>query len=515
MTATAELKGEPSLFTRGNRKGLFATFLSIQLLAPCWGTSAFIQGVVHSESGFEGAVTVVNEETHDDIEIVTVSVPYLGVRGTPKSGRARIFLRRNDIEMGRPFPVLFSAFYEMDMARAKKWCNRGWAVAAPHYNLNAPGPSSGDGFNSVGDGFNLNHAIVLWVRRLPFVDRAHLHLDGQSQGGYVALGIAADFLPVEAVSVDAPVINWDYNLGYLEANKVAARFPQSDHQSSPLPFLYQVIPLVNQAYGTFGSDLALDRYYDLSPLSYLDRITSPVLVVWSTADMLVPLEQATRTRLGKLDGNLFPAGYIRDFEALTRCDKARKVFDESVPADRVHWEVLPLPKNAQEFRMSMWTDKDKQPKSRPESLDLPWSSKAQWSFCLLNEGGPAPWAGHRRCIWSISPDSFVAAHKEKPFGVGLLNQAKLDHLLQRYMGRLGRPLKLADGSDANRLNYALLEKRDVVAGLLDYARMGEAYARNLIALYAKSSRHPLGATLVIAALEREKASLDHKVSASR
>jgi hypothetical protein len=508
VPSVAEPKRETCLVPGSVGKRFLVGSLSVQLLFPCWGAFAFIQGVVKSESGFDGAVTVVKEETDSDIGVVTVNVPYLGVRGQPKLGQARIFLRRDDMKGGNLCPALFSAYYEIDLARAKKWCKQGWAVATPHCDPNALE-------SSIGDGFNLNHAIVEWVRRLPFVDRTRLHVDGQSQGGYVALGVAADFLPVEAVSADAPIINWDYNLCYLETNKVAARFPQSDYERSPLPFLCPVIPLVDKAYGAFGSNLTSDSYYDLSPLSYLERITSPVLVVWSTADLLVPLDQATRRRLSRFDRSRFPAEYVRDFDSLTHCDKARKVFEDAVPADSIHWEVLPLPKDADEFLMSMATGRQKQPARRPENIDLPWSTNHQWSFCLLNEGGPAPLASHRRYIWSISPDSFVAAHKQKPFGVALLNQAKLDYLLQRYMCQLDHPPKLADGSNATRLNYDLLEKRDVVAGLLDYAGMGEAYARNLIALYSTASRHPLGAVLDIVALEKEKGSLDHKLDAAR
>jgi hypothetical protein len=488
------------------RKRFLLGFMSAQLLFPCWGALAFVQVTVKSESGFEGAVTVAEEETDGDIRVVTVNVPYLDVRGKPKQGQARIFVRRDDLESGKPRPAIFSAYYELDMGRVRKWCKQGWVLATPHYGQYARE-------TSIGDGFNLDHAIVEWVRRLPFVDRTRLHVDGNSQGAYVALALAADFLPVEAVTADAPIINWDYSLCYLQTNKAAAEFGQSDYEKSPLPFLCPVIPLADQAYGIFGSNLTSDTYYDLSPLSYLGRIASPVLVTWSTADMLVPLEQATRTRLGKFDRTRFPAKYVRDFNSLTKCDKARKVFDEAVPADRIHWEVLPLPENTYEFVMAMATKGQKQPAKKPAYRDLPWSSTHQWSFCLLDEGGPAPLAGHRRCIWSAFPDSFVAAHKQKPLCLALLNQAKLDYLLQRYMHQVDHAPKLADGNNANRLNYDLLEKRDVLAGLLDYASVGNAYARNLIALYGSASRRPFGTALDIASLQKQKDFLDQKLSA--
>jgi hypothetical protein len=490
------------------RKRFLLGFMSAQLLFPCWWAFAFLQGAVRSESGFDGAVTVAKEETDGDIGVATVNVPYLDVGGKPKQGQARIFVRREDLESIKPRAAIFSAYYEMDVGRVRKWCKQGWVLATPHYGQH---PRE----TSIGDSYNLDHAIVEWLRRLPFVDRTHLHVDGSSQGGYAALAVAADFLPVEAVTADAPIINWDYNLCYLQTNKAAAKFGQSGYEKSPLPFMCPVIPLADQAYEIFGPNLTSETYYDLSPLSYLDRITSPVLVTWSTADMLVPLEQATRTRIGKFDRSRFPANYARNFDSLTKCDKARKVFDEVVSADRVHWEVLPLPANTYEFLMAMATGVQKQPAKRPENLDLPWSTNHQWSFCLLDEGGPAPLAAHRRYVWSLSADSFVTAHKQKAFGVALLNQAKLDYLLQRYMHQLDHPPKLADGNNANRLNYEVLEKRDVLAGLLDYASVGETYARNLIALYSTASRRPFGTALDIASLQKQKDSLDQKLFAGR
>jgi fermentation-respiration switch protein FrsA (DUF1100 family) len=482
--------------------------LLAQFLLACWATPAFANGPVRSETGFEGAVTVAKEQTDGDLHIVTADVPYLDVRGRPKSGQARLYVRGDGLEGGKPRAAMFTAYYELDLPGAKKWAKQGWVVVSPHYGQQARE-------NSAGNGFNLDHAIVQWVRRLGFVDRRRLHVDGSSQGGYVALALAADFLPVEAVTADAPIINWDYNLCYWQTNKAAAELGKTDYDKSPLPFLCPVIPLADQTFEVFGASLTSDTYYDLSPLAYLDRITSPVLATWSTADMLVPLDQVTRTRLGNFDPSRFPAGYVRDFDALTRCPKARKRLEEALPADQVHWEVLPLPQDTYEFLIGMATKGQKRPNKKPAYLDLPWSADHQWSVCLLDEGGPAPQASHRRYVWSAFPDSFIAAHRERPFGVALLNAAKLDYLLQRYMHQVEHAPKLADGRTANRLNYELLEKRDVVAGLLDYAGMGEAYARNLVALYATASRLPFGASLDIASLQKEKGLLERKLSAGR
>ena len=445
------------------------------------------------------------EATDGDIGIVTVDVPYLDIHGNPKSGQARIFIRRRDLERHKPIPIFFCAHYEKK--QPDQWCDAGWAVVTAHYGRYPMDVS-------IGDGFNLAHAIVEWARRLPFVDRKHLHVDGGSQGGYMALAIAADFLQVTAVSADSPVMNWDYTLGYWEVNKSATKYPQADATKSPLPFLCLVQVLADQSFAVFGSNLTSETYYELSPLSFLERITSPVLMICSTADMLVPMEAITRTRLGQVNPVHFPSGYVRDFNSLTGCSDARRVLDEVLPGNRVSWATLPLPKDTSEYLITTALAQ-KPANSGPGKRDLPWSKRHQWSICVLDEGGPTPGANHKRYVWSLSPDSFAKAYKQQPGGVGLLNQAKLETLLQRYQGRLDHAPKLADGTSANRLNYGYVEKLDVVTALLDYAQMGKAYAANLNTLYGAAKAHPLGDVLNVTTLQRAKKSLNVTLAASR
>jgi len=484
----------------GFRDRRWSGFLVAALVLPCCAVVASNRAVLKSESGFPGAVTVAAEESDGDLLVATANIPYLDVRAKPAAGQARLFVLRDGIKSGQPHPVFFSATYELEAAIARRWCSRGWIVVTPHYGQYGQQPA-------IGDGFNLDHAIVEWTRRLPLVDRSHLQVNGSSQGAYMALCLAADFLPIEAVTADAPILNWDYNLCYLLTNKAAAEFGHAAYDKSPLPFLCPVIPLADQAVQLFGSDLTSDNYYGLSPISFLDRVTSPVLLTWSTADMLVPLDQATRTRLARFDGSRFPTNYHRAFDLLTGCKQARKVLEDVVLPSSLHWDVLPLPENPTEFLMSIALAGQSPTLPKPAYQDLPWSPNHQWSFCLLDEGSPVPSAGHRRYLWSAFPDSFVAAYRQRPPAVALLNQAKLEYLLQRYTAHLDHPPSLAGGKSANRLNYAPIEEWDVVTGLLDYAGLGEAYAQNLRALYASGSRHPFGRDLDLAVLRKRRPSL--------
>jgi hypothetical protein len=240
----------------------------------------------------------------------------------------------------------------------------------------------------------------------------------------------------------------------------------------------------------------------MSPLSQVDRITNPVHIVCATGDMLVPLEQMT-SNVPAIDSARFPDGYMRDFDALTLCDAARKRFEDALPKGSYKVDVVPLQERSFELTLDIFQGKAKKPKGGPESLERPWSKDHQWSLCYLDEGPPTPYASHTSFEWATSPDSFVEFYQKEVPAPVILSGPKLERLLQRYAGRLEQVPALADGAPCNRLNYPLPEKLDVVQGLLDYTAMGPAHAERLTALYASASIKPLGDALDIELLKQE------------
>jgi hypothetical protein len=465
-----------------------------------WCADPFIKGAVPNEAGFEGATHIVEEAADGDFGYVTAEMPYLDVHGHTKMGQGRLIVRQQDLAANKPIPLFCHVHYEKDVGGAKHWCKLGWAVTTAHYG------KEGNGYPidvSPGDGFNLARAVIQWARRIPFIDRTHVHIDGGSQGGYMALAMSADFFPVAAATADFPVVNWAYNFSYFEANKALSKYPQTDMKNSPFPFLCAVTGLVDDSYKVFGNDLKSETWYYLSPISYLDAITNPVLVMCATGDMLVPLEQMTRKHLPPFDPTRFPEGYKRDFDSLTLCEPARKTFEELLPPEKVWVHMQPLQEDSFEVTLPMFTKEEKKPEKRPKNIDRPWSKDHQWSLCYLDEGGPSPYASHATYEWDITPDSFVEAHRTATPPPGLLTASKLDRLMQRYAGQVRNLPKLADGQPANRLNYPDAEKRDVLAGLLDYAQLGESYAERLQSLYHETALKPFGDTLDLNALRSE------------
>lgn len=457
-----------------------------------------IADAVPSESGFEGAVQVVEAAADGEFEYVTVNIPYRDVRGQAKTGQGRLVVRRADLESGKPLPAFCHVHYEKNVGGAKDWCRRGWAVATSHYGDPAQGGYALE--LAPGDSYNLSVALIQWVRRLPVIDRSRLHIDGGSAGGYMALAMGAHHFPVTAVTADSPVANWPYNLNYLEANKPASGYGKLDLKASPTPYLTAVTMLSDWAYGVFGKDLASDSYYDLSPISYLDRITCPTLVLTATGDMLVPPEQYTAEHVYAVEAALFPEGYVRDFEKLAPTDKSRRRLVDLL-GDKIETFLVERPAEVPELTLAMARGEEKEPKT-PKNIDRPWSKTKQWSLVMLDEGPALPHSPHSRYKWGQSPDGFVEAHRKQAPAPELLTAAKLDWLLQRYEGNLAPVPKLADGTPCNRLNFDGLEKRDVAAGLLDYAAMGPEHEARLKSLYAEAARKPFGDTLDLEQLRR-------------
>ncbi len=474
----------------------------------------FLEGYIQSEQGIDGAVTVVEyglDEKDPDFGYATVEIPYRDIEGNPKNGQGRLYIRRQDLESGKPVPPLCHVHYEKDLGGAKHWCERGWAVATSHYGSRDNGEYPLE--LCIGDSNNLSRALIEWVRRLPFIDRAHLHIDGGSAGGYMALAMSADMFPVCATTADVPVCNWAYNLNYFDANRPVSGYPMSGVEGaealkkSPLPIVYIVSVLIEQSMDVFGKDLSADAYYLVSPIAYLDRIANPVMIQCATGDMLVPIDQMFRNVEHPFDPAEFPEGYVRDFDKLTLCKKARVRVDECIPKERLNVVKMPLQEGMHEIKLAYFLKEEEEPPPPPE-LNRPWDEDKQWNVVVLDEGSPKPYSPHSRYKWNTTPYGFAEAYQKATPDPSILNGPKLERLLQRYVGKLDGMATLAKtGEPMNRLNFAALERRDVVQGLLDYANLGAGHAQRLVELYAKASIKPFGDTLSIDGLRDELKSL--------
>lgn len=478
------------------------TFLALLSMATVMmagaGCTNFAAGLVPDETGFDGAVTVISAETRGHFGVITVRVPYLDVRGNPAAGRARLVIHRAQTLRCAPIPAFCHVHYEMGVDGAKHWASEGWAVFTAAYGEDAPLDIA------IANGNNLARAILQWARRLPFIDRGRMHLDGGSQGGYMVLAMSADMFPITSATADAPVANWAYNFSYFEACRPMIT-GYANPADSPLPVVGMVLPLADSAYLHFTRDLSDDTWYRLSPISCTERITSPTLIAFATGDMLVPLEQMSREHIRPCDSSRFPEGYTRDFDTLTLNHDARRTFEECLPEQERFIHVEPLQPGSYEVTLEMRLNPGKRPKTGPERLDRSWSRDHQWSLFYMDEGGPAPYADHTTYAWNTAPDSFVAYYRDAAPDLAFLNGPKLNFLLARWESTLtGLPV-FSDGTPVNRRNFNAVERFDVLSGLVAYADFGATFEDRLIALYRESPAKPFGEELDLKRL-RELAS---------
>lgn len=457
------------------------------------GCCTALQGALTDETGFDGAVTVLSCEEDGNCDVALVRVPYLDIYGKPKEGRARVVVERNRILACASLPAFCHVHYELGVNGARKWATQGWAVFSAVYNDDAPIDVS------PGDGNNLARAIIQWARRCPFVDPSRLHLDGGSQGGYMALAMSADMFPVTSTTADAPVVNWAYNFAYFEANRpLVAEFEQPFE--SPLPVMAAVLLLANMTYAHFSDNLADDAWYYVSPISKIPYITNPVMALSGTGDMLVPMEQFSSDHIHECDFAEFPEGYQRDFDTLTLNDKARVRLEDLLPENQVFTHVEPLQEDAYVITLDMRLGKEEHPAQKPAPLDRTWSAEHQWNLYYLDEGCALPFSDHLTYAWNTSPDSFVAHYQKALPAPDILTDLKLLRLLERYDNAMSELPALKNGNTVNRRNFDYVERRDVISGLLEYAQMGETHAARLVNLYADCLNKPFGNSLSIEVL---------------
>lgn len=449
----------------------------------------FPDGIVfiETESDIEGGVEVLSVSVSERCTSALVRLPYLDIHGEPAAVQARIKARTDRLASGQPLPAFCHVYYEPfidDIPGPDYWCDQGWVVARPHYPPDGQ-PADPEALG-IANGVNHTRALIQWVRRLPFVDRRRIHLNGASQAGYMTLAAAASSFPVASASAFYPVVNWSYNLRYFEANQSACGYPDTPPAEGPMPVFAHISAIIDLPKPVFGDDFSSDAYYRVSPVACVDRITCPTLVVCATGDMLVPPAQMHPEREVPPPPEAFPEGYVRDFAALTEGSPADRPFEDFLdPSAFWTTRVTPSDGTAEVARDEVLGRAAPPPRDYIPYAELPWSDKHQWSLLYLDEGPPRPHVGHTALYWRVTFEAFLAEQHRNPLRLELLTVPKLTEIMERYTGEcLDPPVALADGAPLNRRNFDSLERRDVLTGLIDYADAGPARAERLADCYA-------------------------------
>jgi len=371
------------------------------------------------------------------VALVEAEFTYLDPHGEEKKARTKLYLPdKLQTDPRAKAPLYYLAGYEVTEQVALSHVQRGWVVVCPAQVKAHPLVLTASS----------DRALLHIARSLPFVDDAKVVLGGASAGGYMTLLLAAETFPLGGAVADVAPMNWGYNGAYLFKQYDKALAASFTGQGREMPFFTTVTTLLlgaKQLYGTEYGDLLWFRH---SPLCHLSTITCPVSALWSTADVLVPMQQIGDRWVRPFDPKEFPEGFTMDPARLTATREGRLRLTDVLADEEYEVFTVPVP--------------DTVPPDKP--IELPVSARKRWSVIILDEGPPRPKVGHFKHNPNVAREEFFRRIMSGSPPASQLTAAKLERLMDRYAGKEWLPTKLKD------LDYAESERADVLRGLRTY-----------------------------------------------
>jgi Prolyl oligopeptidase family len=384
--------------------------------------------------------------------LVEAEFSYLDPHGKEKNARAKLYLPRALKDDAKAIvPLYFVAGYETTDPTALTYLKRGWAVVSP----SAVDP------NPLVRTSNPDIALLHIVRALQCVDDTKVVIAGGSAGGYMTLMLAAETFPLAGAAPDVAPVNWGYNGAYFftQYDKVIAA--RDAKQGRDVPFLAAVTPMLKGAKDLYGTEYGDLTWFRHSPLSHLPTVTCPVSALWTSADVLVPMQQIGERWVRPFDPKEFPEGFTMDPARLTATREGRlRLMDVLAEED---YEVF-----------TVAVSKAVNP-AKP--LELQVSPRKRWSITILDEGPPGSKVGHFKYGVPVAREEFLRRVLAAGLPSSQLTAPKLERLMDRYAGVEWLPTKL------KHLDYAQSERADVLRGLRTFVKAHRDNAKTFAQLY--------------------------------
>ncbi len=391
---------------------------------------------------------------------------YLDTQGKETIGKAKVYLPPAVRDGKKRVPLYYSAGYELDDRSAAAQLLRGFAVVTPR-DLKA---------NPLVQTPNPDVALLHIARSLPFIDDTRVVIGGGSAGGYMTLMLAAETFPLAGAAADVPPMNWGYNAAYFLQTKnwktTDEATDAATEQPPALPVFSAVATIAQQALAVYGHNTDEPIWYRHSPLSQLDTITCPVITFWSTADMLVPINQVDSKWIRPFDPQAYPAGFTMDPAQLCATPQGRQTLLDLLPKEE--YELFVLPEDQIKERLSAKN-------GAAQTAELPLSRTKRWSITILDEGCPEPQLGHMKYAVPWSRNNFIDFVATGNIAPTQLTLPKLQRLMDRYAGKEWLPTRL------KHLDVTESEQADVIRGLQTYVAGGTENAATLRRLYGQLS----------------------------
>lgn len=406
-----------------------------------------------------------------------LEVLYLDMGGRAKTGKAHLFMPLDPTE---PAPLVINLHYESGLGAMAGYVAQGWAAM-----------SAAEALNPFGESINFNIALAQAGRAAPFVDGQRIALMGGSAGGYVALMVASEVFPVTALVPLAPIVNLSYNIAHLDRNAAPAECGKKDEQgrdASRAPIFCSVAGVIGAASEFLGPRQKMAPNWTAnSPLGVIKLITCPVQAAFSTADVLVPIDQVGRDLAFPTPAS-FPEGFAFEMNSLVEDRRSRGTLLQALGRRSAKVYRVKVPESLPPF----WQESEQKKPGAPYEISAPFSRQALFSVVILDEGPPEPRLGHFKRIFAYSSMEFMKhwMQRGRPLSKGQLTREKLTALMRRFLGENFEGVMsygggVGEGSVVNRRNRPGREKLDVILGLRAYCEMGSGHRAHLAELYSR------------------------------
>ncbi len=407
------------------------------------------------------------------VTAVTAELTYPDMYGKDHLGQVKIYLPSalRDTPSHR-CPLMHNAGYEIDEKGASGLVAKGYVVCTPHAEPVHP----------LCRNVNLDTAILHAVRRLSFIDPLKVSIQGGSAGGWMTLLLTADTFPLVCSMPDVPLIHFGYNIDYLEANREAAT-AQKGTEKPNMPYLAAVSLITEQVRPFYGMPYDSATYFAVSPLAHSDTITAPTLATFSTADVLVPIDQVASNLVVPRNSEMFLEGYHTALEDRFPGLNGKRTLLKALTAKKYEMFRVPIEAGLPRIKFG------ETPSGQTKQIGLPFSRSKVWSIVVLEEGAAEPSDAHTKYVWGMNHEPFRLWAEERGVTADQLTLPKLKRLMKRYKGEAWRPLQVRpDGKGAeiagNQLDYPEAERADVILGLAAFAT-DDARASHLFRLYSR------------------------------
>ena len=407
------------------------------------------------------------------IGVVTADFVCRNMDGKEEPGQARFYLPTALVRGGvQNAPLIYNAGYELDENGAAKLAEKGYVVCTPHAHPAHP----------LVRGPYLDLALLHAARSLNWVDPLRVGIQGGSAGGWMTLLLTAESFPLLWSTPDVPPIHWGYNAGYLRSNLVTAGPPPGSTEPV-VPYLYAVAQIADPSMKGLGTDVDSSSALAVSPLAHLDTITAPVQTYFSSADVLVPLNQVSEELVKARGAAQIPNAYNAAMQSSYAAVHGQRTLLKALSRRGYELFSVPVP-----MGLGRVPPVGKPGSGKSGTIVLPFSKSKTWSITVVDEGVPDTECAHTKYQWGADHEPFRRWAEAEGILASQLTATKLERLMKRLLGEPWRKMEMPiPGSNrvARRelLDFPEAERADVLRGLRAFS-MDDGRAAHLGQLYS-------------------------------